>query len=125
MQSLKILVIEDDFVAQAMMTMLLKAEGYEVVIADCGLKALDLASSEYHVIFIDIGLPDITGIEVGEKLIAQFSHLADKEQPILIALTANTDTSMKEACAAIGLHGFIDKPFDVGKMKIILDKIKR
>ena len=121
MEKLKILLVEDNAIAQRMMNMLLTMDGHEIAIADCGLKALQMATNDkFDVIFIDIGLPDITGIEVAKQLVEKLPTIKDKKQPILLALTANTDEGIKEQCFAVGMHGFLDKPFTIEKMAAAL-----
>lgn len=63
---IKILCVEDDITNQTVLKMLLLRIGYKnVSIAGSGQEALKLlAQSRIHLILMDLGLPDISGIEV-------------------------------------------------------------
>ncbi len=60
-----VLLIEDDAGTAKSVETILKAEGHDCDIADCGQVALELArTTEYDMILLDIGLPDMDGYEV-------------------------------------------------------------
>ena len=61
-----ILVVEDSFLAQKAAKMLLLNLGYQVIVVSTGQEALD-AYQDCDGIFLDIGLPDISGLDVCQK----------------------------------------------------------
>ena len=66
---MRVLQIEDDAEMAQTVTMIMKSEGHDCDTADSGEQALDLAkNSEYDIILLDIGLPDIDGYEVLNRL---------------------------------------------------------
>ncbi len=66
---MRVLQVEDDAKTAQTVAMILKSEGHECDIADCGERALELArNAEYDIILLDIGLPDIDGHEVLHRL---------------------------------------------------------
>ncbi len=66
---MRILQIEDDAETARSVAMILKSEGHDCDTADCGEQALAFArNEEYDIILLDIGLPDIDGYEVLNRL---------------------------------------------------------
>lgn len=114
----KILVVEDDPLSQRVMQLALENLGYHIDIADTGNKALALFNTnEYALIFMDYGLPDITGVEVTHK-IREFEKCKNKHAPI-IALTAHSDFA-KAACLAAGMDEFVTKPIMLDQLRQLL-----
>jgi PAS domain S-box-containing protein len=67
--SLRILVVDDNRDAAQSLSMLLKASGHETAIAYSGQRALELAANFHpQVALLDIGLPGMNGLELGEQL---------------------------------------------------------
>ena len=106
-----ILVVEDDVINQRVAKLLLEHEGYQVSIASRGDSALKLyASGRYQLILLDLGLPDMSGLEVAQKIRA-LEQDCGKHTPI-IALTAHGAACAKSACLAAGMDDFSSKPFE-------------
>lgn len=101
-----ILIVDDDSSIRSLVRLQLESEGYTVLEASCGLEALELATNnrDIDLIILDIMLPDISGIEVCERLRA-FSVV-----PVLF-LTARTQQEDKLAAYNIGGDSFLTKPF--------------
>jgi len=103
----KILLVEDERIAQIVNKMLLEELGYMITIAENGQQALDMAQkNDYSLIFMDIGLPDMDGIEVTLKI-----RNREKTQRIpIVALTAFMQADLKEKCLAAGMDQVLTKP---------------
>lgn len=105
---MRILLVEDLLMARMAAEQLLKKLGCEVTSAEDGATALALAQSEhFDLIFMDIGLPDITGFEVTEnirKLPAPYGTV------IIVALTAHDDEENRARSIETGMQGFYTKP---------------
>lgn len=101
-----ILIVDDDSSIRSLVRLQLESDGYTVLEASCGLEALELATNnrDIDLIILDIMLPDISGIEVCERLRA-FSVV-----PVLF-LTARTQQEDKLAAYNIGGDSFLTKPF--------------
>lgn len=110
MTSNKILVVEDDQTLLDVIKYNLVKEGYDVVTATDGNKALEVARSEKpEVIVLDIMLPKLDGLEVcrilrGEMIV-----------PILM-LTAKTEEIDKVVGLEIGADDYMTKPFGVREL---------
>jgi len=113
-----ILVVEDDKIAQMAIKYLIKEIENSVDVADTGKKAIELLKkNEYDLIFMDIGLPDINGIEVAQLIRTELK----KVMPI-IALTAHNDKNKRNICIQKGMNDFIEKPITKEKILIIIKK---
>jgi len=82
---------------------------------------LQLFSDDYDVVLLDIGLPDIDGIEICKRM---RKKIKDKYLPI-IAITAFGAT-IKATCIASGFTEFIQKPIDMVTLKEMIERtVKR
>ncbi len=111
-----ILLVEDNPINQKIINIMLKKHGCKVDIANCGEKALQLASDNYNIIFMDIGLPDISGIDVTARLLKENII---KKTPV-IALTAHASENDRSLCISAGMKDFISKPISDKKLTTIL-----
>jgi len=119
----KILVVEDHPVAQCIAQLILKKLHYEVDLANTGLTALNKAEeNHYDLIFMDIGLPDIDGIELTRRIRASKKIT---QQPPIIALTANFNESHKSQCLTTGMNDFLLKPLTSETAQAIIAKWMR
>ncbi|MFN5881432.1 MAG: response regulator, partial [Burkholderiales bacterium] len=104
----RILLVEDNAVAQRFMTTLLERRGYAVMLAPDGLSALrKAATGRFDLILMDLQMPGLDGLEVTRKLRAASAL----HQPRVIAVTANVFNEDRQACEAAGMQGFLGKPF--------------
>lgn len=105
----KILVVEDNFIAQTVAKTLLSRMDCQVDVASNGLDALTLyEQNHYDLIFMDIGLGEgIDGYEVTH-------HIRSKTTPLqhtpIIALTAHGGDESKQRCIEAGMDAVLTKP---------------
>lgn len=105
-----ILVVEDDKAVQNLMTTTLKAHNYKYLTAINGEEAiLEASSHNPDIILLDLGLPDIDGIEVIKK-IRKWSNT-----PIIIISARSEDMDKVEALDA-GADDYLTKPFSVEEL---------
>ena len=104
-QKYHILLVEDSILANTAAKMLLQMLGVQVTAVFTGQQALDIYRN-CDGILLDIGLPDISGLDVCQKIRAQegAAHIP------IIALTAHSDEKTMEDCLASGFDIFIVKP---------------
>jgi CheY-like chemotaxis protein len=119
----KILIVEDGLISEQMAKFALQSLGnVEIDSIDSGEEALQLLHTrEYDMIFMDLGLPDIDGIQVTKQIRKQEQENNLKTIPI-IALTAQTGASAASASLKAGMNGFIPKPLTPDKAQEALDK---
>ena len=105
-----ILVVEDDVPVQNLMMTTLKAHDYKFLVAGNGETAiLETASHNPDIILLDLGLPDMDGVEVIRK-IRTWSNV-----PIIILSARSEDTDKIEALDA-GADDYLTKPFSVDEL---------
>lgn len=109
-ENIKILVVEDDKSVRNLISTTLQINDYEYDQAVDGKSSLKLlTSNKYDIVFIDLGLPDIDGIEVINKF-REFSTT-----PIIVISARSNDEDKIEALDA-GADDFLTKPFSVDEL---------
>ncbi len=110
MNKLLILVVEDDTSVRNLITTTLKAHDYRYLIAPNGQTAiLEASSHNPDIVLLDLGLPDIDGVEVIEK-IRTWSNM-----PIIVISARSEDTDKIDALDA-GADDYLTKPFSVEEL---------
>ena len=105
-----ILVVEDDAPVRNLITTTLKAHDYHYLTAATGESAiLEATSHNPDVIFLDLGLPDMDGVEI-IKRIRTWSNI-----PIIVISARSEDTDKIEALDA-GADDYLTKPFSVEEL---------
>lgn len=114
-----ILVVEDDAPVRNLMTVTLKSNDYKFITANNGESAIMQASSHNpDVVFLDLGLPDMDGIEVIKK-IRSWSNM-----PIIVISARSEDNDKIEALDA-GADDYLTKPFSVEELLARLRVVSR
>lgn len=104
-----ILIIEDDADTLAAVDDALTHFGYRTMTAQRALEALDIARRHHpDLIFTDINLPDMTGLE----LAANLRHDESFAKTPIIAGSIETENVREQAVAA-GINGFLSKPYSL------------
>lgn len=113
----RILIIEDNPINQKVAKLFLENLGYDADIAASGQEALAMFNQGYSLILMDIGLPDIDGVEITQRIRAQetTSHIP------IIACTASGD-SYRDKCLLVGMDDFILKPLMLDELQQVLGK---
>jgi CheY-like chemotaxis protein len=101
----KVLVVDDDPVVGESFNRVLSGKGYAVITAQNGQEALDkLESEQYDVVFTDLRMPGMTGLEVAERVKAR-----QPWTPVVIVTGYGSQRSEERARAA-GVSDFLHKP---------------
>lgn len=109
----RILMVEDNPIAQKIEETLFTALNCQVDLADCGERALQLfMPNKYDLVLMDIGLEDTSGYVVTKKIrqIEKEAHHHDVPRVPIIALTAYQANIVKYDCTAYFMDGVITKP---------------
>lgn len=116
---LKILVAEDNNMNQLLATKMFKKIGYIIEIANNGKEAVEMtAKFDYDLVFMDIHMPEMDGIEATEKILT-----SGKEKiPIIIAMTANAVKEAEEEYLQLGMKDIVTKPFTIEQLRKVLEK---
>ncbi|MFQ5340272.1 MAG: response regulator transcription factor [Anaerolineae bacterium] len=107
--TIKILIVDDEPHIVRLVSFKLKKAGFDVVAADHGQQAIDLALSERPaVVLLDVMLPDIDGYTVCGQLKEQLGA----DAPAIALLTARSQQSDVLQGYECGADSYITKPFD-------------
>jgi two-component system response regulator MprA len=117
---MRVLVVDDDRGLRDVLRRALSLSGYEVELAESGTGALTAVSSAVpDAMVLDIGLPDIDGLEVTRQLRRDGNRL-----PVLM-LTARDAVSDRIDGLDAGADDYLVKPFDVDELKARLRALMR
>ncbi len=119
---LKVLVIDDEVGVRLFFEELLK-DSCTVDTAENGVKGFEKAkNNKYDLIFLDLRMPNMGGIEFLEKS----SSLKDTldSPPYIVILTAIEDIPTVVKCIKMGAYDYIVKPINVNRIEIIINQIK-
>jgi two-component system response regulator MprA len=112
MVCMRVLVVDDDRAVRDALRRALTLAGYEIEVADGGQTGLDLAVSFVpDAIVLDIGLPDVDGLELCRRL----RSVGDRV-PILM-LTARDAVADRVEGLDAGADDYLVKPFDLDELK--------
>ena len=112
---MKLLVIDDERSIRNSLKEILMDEGYDVDVAEDGVSGVELALKEkYSVIFCDIKMPQMDGVEVLDRLVAEGVDSA----VIMISGHGDIDTAVQ--CIKKGAFDFIQKPLDLNRILITI-----
>jgi PAS domain S-box-containing protein len=121
--SLRILVAEDNRVNQIIITDFLKEQGHTVEIAATGLRALDhLAKTPFDLVLMDVGMPDMDGLEATRRIRSGESMPLNPSIPI-VAFTAHALKGDRERCLDAGMDDYLSKPVDMDHLQALIDKL--
>lgn len=105
-----ILVVEDDAAVRNLMAVTLETQGYQYRLARNGSEALmEAATHQPHVMLLDLGLPDMEGVDIIRKVRGWTS------MPIIVVSARSEDADKVEALDA-GADDYLTKPFSVDEM---------
>ena len=111
----KILLVEDNALIQKINRFYLLSLGCEVLLASSGQEAINQTGENFDLAVLDIGLPDISGIEVASHFRCSTQH---SSTPI-VALTA-LSRDIIEPCLEVGMNEVVQKPLPIREMYSIL-----
>jgi PAS domain S-box-containing protein len=113
----RVLVIDDDDTARALLARTLKAEGYDVITADGGVKGLELARAFMpSAITLDVNMPDRDGWDVLQDLKADE---ALRDIPVVMV----TILEDRKQANALGASDFLTKPVSRKALGAVLDRL--
>lgn len=112
---MKLLIIDDERSIRNSLKEILVDEGYEVDVAEDGAQGCAMAEKEkYNVIFCDIKMPGMDGLEVLDKL----RDMGIDSAVVMISGHGDIDTAVE--CIKKGASDYISKPLDLNRILITL-----
>jgi PAS domain S-box-containing protein len=121
-QPLPVLIVDDNADVSGALAMLLEVLGYRVRTAGTGAEALARANRDCpRVALIDIGLPDMDGLEVARRLRASYP---DRDRLVLVAITGYGHDEARRRSLAAGFDEHLAKPVDLTTLRALLDSLQ-
>jgi len=119
-QNVNAMVAEDNAINQKLIQNILSGLGVGVTVVDNGKLALEQRQmSEYDIIFMDIQMPIMGGVEATHQII-DYENKNRKHHIPIIALTANALTGDKEKYLKEGMDGYLSKPIELPSLTEVL-----
>ncbi|MCW8920391.1 MAG: ATP-binding protein [Sedimenticola sp.] len=117
---MSVLMAEDNVINAKVLSTLLRGIGCSVTWARDGQEALEMATTGNHdIAFVDLRMPKLDGITFTRK----FREVEQEGVRLpIIALTANTTTSLRRQCAEAGMDDFLAKPVDELLLRQAIDR---
>jgi PAS domain S-box-containing protein len=113
----RVLIVDDNIDSASMLNLLLPGWGYTTAVAHSGTEALERARSfKPRIVLLDIGLPEMSGYEVAER-IREDPSLAST---VIVALTGYGQEEDRRRTAAAGFAAHLTKPVDVETLNRML-----
>jgi two-component system response regulator HydG len=114
----RILVVDDELIVRESLVGWLKKSGHDVAGAEGGGRALEMLSeSDYDLIFLDIKMPDMGGIEVLNRIKANYP------QSLVIMITAYGSVQTAVEAMKYGANDYLMKPFEPEDLALLVEKL--
>jgi two-component system KDP operon response regulator KdpE len=108
--SLKILVIDDEPAIRKLLRTGLASQGYEVLEAPNGRSALELLAGKPDLAILDLGLPDVDGLEL-------LRQIRERQEGLpVVVLSSRGDEAGKVAALDLGADDYVTKPFGMDEL---------
>jgi len=108
--AVKVLIIDDETQIRKFLDIALRAQGYKTLLAETGQQGLEtLALHGADLVVLDLGLPDLDGLEV-------LKQLREWSQVPVIILSVRADETEKVALLDAGANDYVTKPFSVQEL---------
>jgi two-component system KDP operon response regulator KdpE len=108
--SLRVLVIDDEPPIRKLLRMGLSTQGYEILEAPNGKTALELLSRNPGLVILDLGLPDIEGLEL-------LRMIRERSQDVpIVVLSSRGDEVGKVQALDFGADDYVTKPFGMDEL---------
>ena len=107
---LKVLVVDDEPPIRKLLRMGLSSQGYEILDAPSGKAALELLGNKPDLIILDLGLPDMDGLDLLRKMRQQ------NEGVPIVVLSSRGDEAGKVQALDLGADDYVTKPFGMDEL---------
>ena len=119
LENMKILIIDDERSIRNSLKEILDDEGYDVDVAENGQQGVEMVEKEkYDVIFCDIKMPVMDGVETLAKLTSMGIDSA------VVMISGHADVATAVDCIKKGAFDFIEKPLDLNRILITIKNAK-
>jgi DNA-binding response OmpR family regulator len=119
----RVLIVEDDAGTARYEQTILERAGFEIKTVDSGASGLEVAATfNPEIVLLDVGLPDISGLDV-------LTTLANQSDAYILMVTAHSSEDDKLAALGLGADDYITKPFSgnelVARVQAFIRRLER
>ena len=120
-EKILILVVDDQFADRETLKTILEDKGYRVATASDGAEAIEMAKERhYDIIFLDVRLPDINGVELFEQV-----KKIDPEVTVIMMTGYTAEEDLVKRVESAGAYTCLYKPFDMEKVLTLVEAIAK
>ncbi len=120
MGQLRVIIVDDIFTNRLLLSEILVSLGYTFFLAKNGAEAIEeLKINEYDIIFMDIEMPVMNGIEATNFIRNEMPE--PKNEIPIVALTAHNPRLFFDDHSEVGFTGLLTKPYSLKKIKGIFE----
>jgi two-component system response regulator HydG len=114
----EILVVDDELIVRESLIGWLKKAGHKVEAAEGGYRALEmLKSRDYELMFLDLKMPDLSGLEVLKEI------KASRPQTMVVMITAYGSVETAVEAMKCGANDYLLKPFEPEQLTLLVEKM--
>lgn len=122
---LRILVAEDNKINRKLLVNMLKKLGYTEIFEACdGVEAVQIMhverESPVDVILMDLWMPRMDGYQAAERILAMSRYTSGRKKITVLAVSADATTEALEKTSAVGMKGFMTKPYKLVDLERLL-----
>jgi len=119
-EKILILVVDEQFTDREALKKILEDKGYRVATANDGAEAIEMVKSRhYDIIFLDVRLPDMNGVETFEQV------KKIDPQATVIMMTGCAEEDLVKRAVSAGAYTCLYKPFDIEKVITLVETVAR
>ncbi|MDR3570285.1 MAG: sigma-54 dependent transcriptional regulator [Syntrophobacteraceae bacterium] len=117
-ETIRILVVDDELIVRESLVGWMKRGGHEVDGASGGRKALEMLNgAEYDLVFMDIRMPDLSGLEALQSIKALYPNT------LVVMITAYASVETAIEAMKCGADDFLMKPFQAEQLELMIEKL--
>ncbi len=115
-----ILIVEDDKISSTLFREMLKKSGAKLSFVKSAKETFDFFDNHPipNLIFMDIRLPDINGLEIAKDLVNRYPDI------VIVAQTAFANQDLEYDCFNAGMKAFITKPISKADIERVLNELE-
>jgi CheY-like chemotaxis protein len=119
----RVLLVEDYAPNVLVASTFLEGFGYEVDVADNGIKAVEMiTANRYIAALMDVQMDGMDGLEATQA-VRTYEQQANKARTFIIGMTAHALMGDRERCLAAGMDEYIAKPFNPDQLEAMLGEL--
>ncbi len=117
-EKIQILVVDDELIVRESLVGWMKRAGHNVDAASGGHLALEMIGrNEYDLVFLDIRMPDLSGLDVLKDIKMVYPHI------LVVMITAYATVETAIEAMKSGADDFLIKPFQPEQLKLLIEKL--